>query len=411
MPETRSDGAPPPVRWIEPSRPYEWQVQPAPGREPPPQLDRPPPEDPRQAARKKRRRQILFGILGALLLAGAIGFGWYWYTTLRWWVSTDDAYTAANSVTISPQVSGYVAQLPVVDNEQVAKGQLLLRIDPRPYKSAVNQAQADVVSAQASIANIEAQISAQQSVIAQAQADIAGAKANLTFSEQEYARSYKLAAAGYGSVRAAEQSAADYLAKQATLQHDNGVLAAAKKQLIVLASQRAMAEAGLKAKEAALAQTRLNLGYTDLRSPITGAVGNKTVQIGQYLQPGQALMTIVPMGNRIYIVANFKETDIARMFRGEKAQITADAFPGVTLHGVIDSLAPGSGAVFALLPPENATGNFTKIVQRVPVKILLNDAHARILAQLRPGLSMTASVDTRQLPKNGETTLVPSGRR
>jgi membrane fusion protein (multidrug efflux system) len=248
-------------------------------------------------------------------------------------------------------------------------------------------------------------------VIAQARADITAAKANLTFSQQQYTRAYQLAQAGYGTVQAAQQAQADYLAKQAALEHDNGALAAAQKQIEVLGTQRGVAEANLKAKQAALAQAKLNLGYTDIRSPIAGAVGNRTAQIGQYVQPGQALMTIVPMGSRIYVVANFKETEIERMFRGEQAEIGIDAFPGTTLRGTIDSLAPGSGAQFALLPPENATGNFTKIVQRVPVKIVLNDQNSPIVGQLRPGLSVTATVDTRQTPKDGQQTLVPPGQR
>ena len=292
----------------------------------------------------------------------------------------------------------------------VKAGQLLLRIDARDYQAAMKQAEADVASAEANIRNIDAQITAQEAVLDQARADIASAQANLTFSQQEYARYQALARSGTGTVQRAEQAAADLRQKQAALQHNQATLDQATKQIAVLKTQRGVAEATLQHNRAALDQAKLNLGYTAITSPIDGAVGDRSARVGQYVQPGTQLMTIVPMRNGIYVVANFKETQIRRMFRGESADITIDTFRGVHLKGVVDSLSPGSGAQFALLPPENATGNFTKIVQRVPVKILFT-GNDPVLAQLRPGLSVTATVDTRTKPPEGAETLVPPGSR
>jgi membrane fusion protein (multidrug efflux system) len=371
-------------------------------------------EDPRDAPeareRRRRRRLLIAAIGGALLLIAAIGFGLYWFIELRWLESTDDAYTQADNTIIAPKVSGYISQLFVTDNQVVKAGQLLLRIDPRDYQAAVNQAQADVASAEANIRNIDAQITAQQAVVDQARADIAAAQANLTFSQQEYARYAELVRTGAGTVQRAQQAAADLREKTAALQHNQATLDQAVKQIGVLKTQRGVAEATLQHNRAALDQAKLNLSYTAITSPTEGAVGDRSARIGQYVQPSTQLMTIVPLGNRIYVVANFKETQIRRMFRGEAADITIDSFPGVHLKATVDSLAPGSGAQFALLPPENATGNFTKIVQRVPVKILFASDHP-VMAQMRPGLSVIATVDTRTKPPDGAETLVPPNAR
>ena len=431
FPSTRPSVAdePPDPTWLyenEPASPGDaperqraeaWRV--APSREQPRQTEQPeappqpqtePEDDPEGRERRRRRRLIVAAIGGALLLIAAIAFGVYWFTELRWLESTDDAYTQADNTIISPKVAGYISELSVTDNQVVKAGQLLLRIDPREYQAAVDQAQADVASAEANIRNIDAQITAQQAVVEQARADIAAAQANLTFSQQEYARYQELVRTGAGTVQRAQQAAADLREKQAALQHNQATLNQALKQIDVLKTQRGVAEATLNRNRAALDQAKLNLGYTSITSPIDGAVGDRSARVGQYVQPGTQLMTVVPMRNGIYVVANFKETQIRRMFRGESVDITIDTFPGVHLKGTVDSLAPGSGAQFALLPPENATGNFTKIVQRVPVKILFS-GNDPVLAQLRPGLSVTATVDTRTKPPEGAETLVPPAAR
>jgi membrane fusion protein (multidrug efflux system) len=365
------------------------------------------PEEPQKQARPKRKRLIIAAIIGAVLLIAGVGLGWYCFTTWRWLESTDDAYTQADNTTISSKIAGYVAELLVTDNQSVKARDVLLRLDAHDYQATFDQAHADVLAADADIHSLDEQIAQQQATIEQARADVAAAEANLAFSQQEYARYQELARTGAGTVQRAQQAAADLQEKTATLKHNQANLLAAEKQIAVLQRQRAKAEATLLHNRAVLDQARLNLDYTVITSPIDGAVGDRSARVGQYVQPGVGLMTIVPMGAGIYVVANFKETQIGRMFRGESVDLTVDAFPGVHLHGTIDSLAPGSGAVFALLPPENATGNFTKIVQRVPVKILIDPEINPVLDRLRPGLSVVATVDTRTAPPQGARTLVP----
>ncbi|MGA7260327.1 MAG: HlyD family secretion protein [Stellaceae bacterium] len=280
--------------------------------------------------RVRRKRLLIAAVAGALLIIGAIGLAWYWYTTWRWLESTDDAYTQADNTAIVPRVSGYISELLVTDNQRVKAGEVLVPIDPCDYQAAVDQAQAD-------------------------------------------------AKTGAGTVQRAQQPATDLRGKVAALKHNQAALAAAEKQIDVLRTQRApaQAQATLKHNRAVLDQARLNLGYTVIKAPVDGAVGDRAARVGLYVQPGTQLMTIVPIGTGVYVVANFKETQIGRMFHGEAADFTVDAFPGAHLHGTLDSIAPGSGQVFVLLPPENATGNFTKIVQRVPVKILLDPTTVR----------------------------------
>ena len=361
-----------------------------------------PPPDPAAERKSKRRRLIIFGVIGALVLIAAVIFGIYWWTTLRWFYSTDDAYTQADNSVVAPKVGGYIAKLLVTDNQRVTTGQTLVQIDPRDYQAALDQAQADVASAKANIANIDAQTVTQQATIDQARADIVSAQAALVFSQQQNGRAQALVQTGTGTVQAAQQAASDLQAKQAALGHNQAVLKAAQDNLGVLKTQREQAEATLQHNQAALEQAQLNLGYTTVASPIDGAVGDRSAQIGDYVQPGQALMTIVPMQHAIYVVANFKETQIEHMWRGETVDLSIDTFAGVKFTGTVDSLAPGSGAQFALLPPENATGNFTKIVQRVPVKILIDNPPQDRLDQLRPGLSVEADVDTRTAPPEGQ---------
>src|ERR1700731_1191728 len=262
----------------------------------PPAAEPPEPADDPEAREKRRRRRLVVAAIGgALLLIAAIAFGWYWFTELRWLESTDNAYTQADNTIISPKVAGYISELLVTDNQIVKAGELLLRIDPRDYRATGKQAEADVVSAEANIRNVDAQIAAQQSLIDQARADIAAAQANLTFSQQEYARYQELARAGAGTVQRAQQAAADVREKAATLQHHQATLDQAVKQIGVLKTQRGVAEASLLRNRAALEQARLNLGYTAITSPIDGAIGDRAARLGQYVQPGPQLMMVVPM--------------------------------------------------------------------------------------------------------------------
>ncbi len=353
----------------------------------------------------KRRRWWLIGGLGAvLLLAGAIGLGWYWFAVLRHLESTNDAYLQADVVTIGPHVGGYVAELAVTDNQPVEAGDVLLRIDDRDYRTAVAQREAAVAQARAQLADAEAQIDLQQAKIDQAQTQVTAAEGALGFAQDEQRRYQQLEASGNGTVQRAQQTSANLTQRQASLASARAAVTAARRQLEVLEAQRQAAAAGVQASEAQLAQARSNLGYTVLTAPIDGAVGDRSVELGEYVQPGARLMSIVPMGRRIYLIANFKETQLDRMARGQRVEVTVDTFPDSIFRGKVDSLAPGTGSQFALLPPENATGNFTKIVQRVPVKITLED-DAGNLGRLRPGLSAEATVDLRTTPSGPVSTL------
>ena len=344
----------------------------------------------KKAVDNRRRRRLLLSILGALVVMAGVGYGAYWFLVGRHYETTNDAYLDADSVTIAPKVGGYVTELNVTDNQAVHKGDVLARIDPRDYQTAVDSATADRENAEATVANIDAQIKEQESTIAQAQAAVEQDQASVTFSEQELARYGDLARTGAGSTQRQQQAQSDLLQKKASLERDRAALSAAKSHTDVLKTQRRQAAAMLSAKVAALDQARINLANTTLVAPTDGVVGDRSVRQGQFVQPGTRLMSVVPMG-KIYLVANYKETQTGRMVPGQKVEISIDSFPGHTIDGTVDSLAPGTGAQFALLPPENATGNFTKIVQRVPVKILL-DPKNPLTRRLRPGLSVTASV-------------------
>ena len=355
--------------------------------------------------RKRGRRMALLAAAAVVLIGGGV-YGKYWWTTGRFMESTDDAYTAADAATVAPRVSGQVSEVLVTDNQRVSAGQVIARLDDRDYRASLAQAGADIASAQADIQNLDAQITLQQSTIAQARSSIDSSQAGLEFAQQDFARYQALMKTGAGTVQRAQQADTDIRQKGAALTHDRASLEAALRQVDVLQAQRAKAAAALGRAQANAEQARLNLSYTTITAPIDGAVGDRALRQGQYVSPGTKLLDIVPIRQGVYVVANFKETQLAQMLRGERAELAVDMLGGRTLHGRIDSLAPGSGAQFALLPPENATGNFTKIVQRVPVKILIEDADEATLAQLRPGLSVTATIDTRTAPPGAPQTLV-----
>jgi membrane fusion protein (multidrug efflux system) len=353
-----------------------------------------------------RKRRLVLCLLLLALIAGGGSYGYHWWTVLRFFESTDDAYTQADGVGVASRVSGYVAEVLVGDNQIVAAGQKLARIDARDYQAALDQAEADILSADADQRSAESQIAVQQAAVTQAEADIVSADAALTFARADYTRYTDLAHTGNGTVQRAQQAEQDIRQREAAVAHARAVLASATAEIDVLAAQKARAAASRAHAMAAAQQARLNLSYTVITAPVAGAVGDRQLRLGQYVAPGTRILDVVPTGRDIYVVANFKETQLREMWRGESADVTLDMLPGLTLHGHIDSLAPGSGAQFALLPPENATGNFTKIVQRVPVKIVLDVTDPVLLTQLRPGLSVIARVDTRTKPAGPGQTLV-----
>jgi len=328
----------------------------------------------------------------ALGIAGAADFGYGYLTTGRYLESTDDAYVKADSTIISPKVSGYIAQVLVGDNEKVKAGQLLARIDDRDFRAALDQTHADVDASEAAVRNLDAQISLQAPIIEQGTADVAAAEANLQFAQEERARYDGLMKTGSGTIQRAQQTDAALREKTAQLQHGKSGLLAAQRKVDVLTTERAKAVAQLDRARAVETQAALNLSYTRITAPVEGTVGARSLRVGQYVQGGTQLMAVVPL-DAVYVVANFKETQLTHVRNGQPVEIRIDGFHDTKLRGHVDSLAPASGLEFALLPPDNATGNFTKIVQRVPVKIALDDRSLNGL--LRPGMSAEPTVDTK----------------
>jgi membrane fusion protein (multidrug efflux system) len=359
------------------------------------------------APRRFTVRALLLLVAVLLLMAGAAGYGWYYWTVGQFLESTDDAYVQADSTIVAPKVSGYLREVRVSDNQPVKAGQLLATIDDRDYVVAVDQAKADVAAAQADIDNLKASLDQQQAVIAQARDTVTLDQANLTYAQQENDRYTTLAKGGGGSVELAQQAISRLDTARATLEHDTAAVQAAEKQVNVLQAELAKADATLQHNQAVEQQAELNLGYTRIVAPIEGVVGNRSLRVGEYVQAGTQLMALVPL-DAVYIVANFEETQLADIRRGQLATIGVDSFPGTTFTGRVDSLAPASGAEFTLLPPDNATGNFTKIVQRIPVKIVL-DPDNPLAGDVRPGMSVVATIDTRQhAPVGAAPSMVPS---
>jgi len=353
------------------------------------------PDEPGQPAARRRRFSIRRGAIALALVAGTAAagfFGYDYWINGRYLESTDDAFVKADQTIIAPKVSGYIGAVLVDDNQPVKAGQVLARIDERDFRAALAQAQADTEAAAASIRNFEAQISLQQSVIAQAKATIEASQAALTFAQEDAARYRDLVKSGSGTVQRAQQTGSLAAQAVAQLQRDQAALAAAQAKIEVLSTARDQAVAQRDRSLAAVRQAELNLSYTTLTAPIDGTVGARSVRLGQYVTAGTQLMAVVPL-QAVYVVANFKETQLTHVRAGQPVKISVDTFPGVQLTGHVDSLSPASGLEFSLLPPDNATGNFTKIVQRIPVKIALDQSELSGL--LVPGMSVEPTIDTK----------------
>jgi membrane fusion protein (multidrug efflux system) len=349
------------------------------------------------------RRRALLGAAALAVAAGLGYFGYGWWTTGRFLEETDDAYVQADMVAVSSRVAWQVAEVPAADNQRVSKGDVLARLDDRDLQAAQAQARADVAAAEADIQSLQAQLRLQDSTMAAADADIASADASAAYAKFEFNRYSDPVPVRTRSLQRAQQAEADIKGRDAAAARARAAAEGARQQVTVLQAQLSRAQASLLRARAVADQAALNLSYATITAPTDGAVGDRTVRAGQYVQPATRLLNVVPMDAGSYVVANFKETQLARMGAGEAVRLQADMLGGEPLRGTVDSLAPGSGATFALLPPENATGNFTKIVQRVPVRVRL-DPDPR-LSQLRPGLSVTASVDTRTAPAGPLRTL------
>lgn len=344
----------------------------------------------RPSRRAIRRAALALAV--ALGTAGAADLGYDYLTTGRYLESTDDAYVKADSTIVSPKVSGYIAQVLVGDNQPVRAGQLLAEIDDRDFRAALAQAHADVGASEAAVRNLDAQLALQQPIIEQGTADVAAAEANLKFAQEEHARYDGLMKTGSGTVQRAQQTDAALRSSNAQWQHSRSGLLAAQRKVDVLSTDRAKAVAQLDRARAVEQQAALNLSYTRITAPVDGTVGARSLRVGQYVQAGTQLMAVVPL-DAVYVVANFKETQLTNVRNGQPVEVEIDSFRGAKLRGHVDSLSPASALEFALLPPDNATGNFTKIVQRVPVKIVLDDITLKGL--LRPGMSAVPTVDTK----------------
>jgi membrane fusion protein, multidrug efflux system len=349
----------------------------------------PPPE---AKDRRPDRSRILLIAAAVILIGGAV-WGFRWWTVGRFIQSTDDAYLQADSMTVAPKVSGYVAEVLVADNQTVTAGQPLVRLDNRQYDAVLEQTNASIAARKADIERAEAELLQQQASIVQARAQVVGARAAEAHAIAEVGRYEPLVKTGAesGEKLADLRNAKDQAS--ATLAANIAALQAAERQPATTRAQIDQARAQLQAAQATSRQAQLDLGDTTVRSTLTGRVGDRAVRVGQFVQPGTRLMTIVPVQD-VYLTANFKETQIGLMRAGQSATIKVDALPGTELEGTVVSFSPGTGAQFALLPPQNATGNFTKIVQRVPVRIHI-DANEQTRPLLLPGLSVTVRVDTR----------------
>jgi membrane fusion protein (multidrug efflux system) len=346
----------------------------------------------RGARRLGSRRLALAGVALAIL-AGAAWYGHEWWTNGRFIESTDDAYVGGNVTSIAPHVAGFVAEVLVTDNQHVKAGQVLIRLDQRDFQAALDHAAAVVDARLAALDALRAQYILQQSTIRQQEADLAAKSAQWEFAAQDADRYRILAQTPAGSRQDQQRTTALEHQGRSAVTAAAASLEAARQQVKVLAAQVTEAEADVAQSRSDLQTAQLNLGYTEVRSPIDGYVGNRAAQVGAYVAAGAYLISIIP-SDGLWVDANFKEDQLTHMVDGDAATVAADVLPGHAFHGHVASLAPGTGAVFSVIPAENATGNFTKIVQRVPVRVMLDPGDAA-LRMLRPGLSTVASVDTR----------------
>jgi membrane fusion protein, multidrug efflux system len=338
-------------------------------------------------------RHLLIGGGGLLALLAILAWGAHWYTVSRFIQSTDDAFVGGDITVLAPKVPGFIATVAVTDNQSVHAGDLLVRLDDRDFKAALDRAQAAVAAQQARLANLAATRHLQQAVIAEARASITAADAEVVRTRDDEARFARLAQRGAASVQSSQKAISDFAQSQALALKARAGLDAAERQSEVIDTERQQTEAQLAQAIADRDLAQLNLRYTELRAPIDGVIGNRSAQVGAYAAVGTQLLSVVP-AQGLWVDANFKEDQLAHMHAGQQVTIHADVLPDVVFHGEVTSLSPATGAQFSVLPAENATGNFTRIVQRVPVRIaLLGDASH--LGRLRPGLSVQVDVDQR----------------
>lgn len=350
-----------------------------------------PPPPPAPAKRKSRRLGLL--AVAALALTGGSWFGYHWWTTGRFIVSTDDAYVGADYTAVSPRISGYVLSVEAETNKSVKAGDALITLDDSDERLAVAAAETGIASQTAAIARIDRQIDAARTTVIQAGAAITSAEADLDLAGADLKRAQRLKQSDFVSAQSLEQANAKQEKAEAALATAKAGLTSAEANVAVLQAQRVEAERALDQDNNTLTQKKLDLDRTVIRAPFDGVIGNRNVQAGQFVSPGQRLLALVPL-SEVYVDANYKETQLAGIHVGAPAEIAVDAYDEKPVTGIVESIAPASGAVFSLLPPDNATGNFTKVTQRVAVRIAIP---AKVAAEslLRPGMSVVVSIDSR----------------
>jgi membrane fusion protein (multidrug efflux system) len=344
------------------------------------------------AGLKTNRKRILQGV-AALALIGAAWFGYSYLTVGRYIVSTDDAYVRADATTLAAKVSGYVSTIDTNDNTFVRAGDVIARIEDGDYKLALDSARDKVATQRATVERIGRQIVAQQAAVDQAKAQLISAQAAQTRADAELGRQQALATKEFASKQTLEQAQATRDQSVAAVQSAQAAIDGAIANVDVLKAQQREAAQTLKELQTAQAKAERDLSFTEIRAPIDGVLGNRAMHVGDYVQPGQRLAALVPLDG-VYVDANFKETQLAGMRPGQPVTISVDALPEHDIVGQVASVSPASGSVFSLLPPDNATGNFTKIVQRLAVRIRL-PADVTDKRLLRPGMSVIASVNTK----------------
>jgi membrane fusion protein, multidrug efflux system len=362
----------------------------------------PPAQDTSPSPARSNWRRLAIPLFAVLVALGFIALA-----TQRWdaWVgnatvqTTNDAYVRAELTRLSSRVAGEVLTVAVTDFQRVKAGDLLIQIDPADYEAQVAQAEAGVAGAQAALDNLDNQVELQYATIAQGEAQRLSALAREVEGRQEQERQQSLTQTEAGTRQKLEQAIADYARAQADVRASAAVIAAQRHQLEVLSGTKKQRAADLLGAKATLAAARLRLGYTKIAAPFDGVVGERQVQPGDYVNIGSNLINVVPLPN-VYVMANYKETQLTNVRPGQGVDVTVDSFPNQTLHGRVERISPASGSQFALLPPDNATGNFTKVVQRVPVRIEI-DQGQKLLERLLPGMSAVTRIHTDQAGTDG----------
>ena len=355
---------------------------------------------PSAPAKSRKRKRVMMG-LGLVLALAAAGYGAHYYLVGRFLVSTDDAYVRANNTMLGARVSGHIVDILPRDNAAVKKGDVIFRIDDGDYRIAVDAARTKIGTQEATIARIGRQVAAQQSAVEQAQANLASAEAGLKRAGLDYDRQQALSTKGFASHAIFEQSEAARDQGVAAVKAAQAAYDAARDNVEVTKAQQAEAQAQLAELKTSLAKAERDLGFATVRAPVDGTFSNRLVNTGDFVSVGQRLGNVVPLDD-VYIDANYKETQLKRVLPGQPVTIKVDAYGSRKFKGTVDSIAPAAGSVFTLLPPDNATGNFTKIVQRLPVRIRVPKEVAR-QNLLRAGMSIYATVNTTDGAKDADS--------